>query len=271
MTENSPQSQALTRKLGQLGQAMAERESAQIYQFPLWGDPQRGVPNDLVRCALFAAAKGIDGQYNEDVPVFSQEGLNISYNGPSLTQDHLDVFEAVMHLAREMPEGNGVRFTAHGLLKLINRSTGKSDHERLTRTLKHLTSTAVTIKREGHGTYCGSLLPNWAEREEDGKFSIRIDRDLIKLFDRGFTVVEWKQRKVLARSPLAKHLQLWLSSHDKPYPVTVQYLHDITGSSTKELKRFRQALKKALNRLVEVGVLADWRIDERDKVYFVKA
>ncbi|MCP4936694.1 MAG: TrfA family protein, partial [bacterium] len=71
--------------------------------------------------------------------------------------------------------------------------------------------------------------------------------------------------------PLAKHLQLWLSSHDKPYPVTVQYLHDITGSNTKELKYFRRNLKAALNRLIEVGILADWRIDERDKVHFVKA
>ncbi|MCP5038943.1 MAG: RepB family plasmid replication initiator protein, partial [Rhodobacteraceae bacterium] len=200
-----------------------------IYQFPLWGDPQRGVPNDLIRCALFAAAKGIDGQYNERVPVFAQGDFSITYSGPSLTQDHLDVFEAIMHLAREMPEENAVRFTAHSLLKLIGRSTGKSDHDRLLRSLEHLTTTAVTIKRKGHGTYCGSLLPEWADREEDGKFSFRVNRNLIKLFDRGFTVIEWEQRKKLARSPLAKHLQLWLSSHDKPYPVTVQYLHDITG------------------------------------------
>ena len=267
MTKDTP----LDRKLENLTLAVQERESAKVYQFPLWGEPQRGVPNDLVRCALFAAAKGIDGQYNEDVPVFSQGDLSITYNGPSLTQDHLDVFEAVMHLAREMPEGNTVRFTAHGLLKLIGRGSGKSDYNRLYRSLKHLTTTAVTIKREGHGTYCGSLLPEWAEREEDGKFSIRINRNLIKLFDRGFTVIEWKQRKALARSPLAKHLQLWLSSHDKPYPVTVQYLYDITGSNIKELKYFRRNLKAALNRLKDVGVLADWWLDERDKVHFVKA
>ncbi len=266
-----PEYMPLNRKLGQLGKAVEKRESAKVYQFPLWGDTQRGVPNDLVRCALFAAVKGIDGKYNERVPVFSQGDLSITYSGPSLTQDHLDVFEAIMHLAREMPEGNAVRFTAHGLLKLIGRSTGKSDHDRLLRSLEHLTTTAVTIKRDGHGTYCGSLLPEWAEREEDGKFSICVNRNLIKLFDRGFTIIEWGQRKSLARSPLAKHLQLWLSSHDKPHPVTVQYLHDITGSTAKQLKHFRANLKKALNRLKDEGVLVDWRLDERDKVHFVKA
>lgn len=262
---------ALTKKLKSLEKGIAKRENAKVYQFPLWGDPQRGVPNDLVRCALFAAAKGIDGQYNEDIPVFSQAGLTITYSGPTLTQDHLDVFEAIMHLARAMPEGNAVRFSAHGLLKLIGRSTSGRDHERLLRALKHLTTTAVTIKCEGSGTYCGSLLPEWAEREEDAKFSIRINRQLIKLFDRGFTVVEWEQRKALARSPLAKHLQLWLSSHDKPFAVTVQYLHDITGSQAKHLKHFRQNLKVALNKLKEMGVLTDWRIDDADKVHFIKA
>ena len=261
----------LNQRLERLGKNVAARESAKVYQFPLWGDPQRGVPNDLVRCALFAATKGIDGQYNENVPVFSQAGLSITYNGPSLTQDHLDVFEAIMHLAREVPEGNTVYFSAHGLLKLIGRGTGKSDHDRLLRTLTHLTATAITIKREGSGTYCGSLLPEWADREDSGKFSICVNRNLIKLFERGFTVIEWQQRKALARSPLAKHLQLWLASHDEPYPVTVQYLHDITGSNTKSLKKFRQNLKRALNRLKEVGVLVDWRIDETDKVHFVKA
>ena len=261
----------LNQKLERLGKNIEARESAKVYQFPLWGDPQRGVPNDLVRCALFVATKGIDGQYREDVPVFSQAGLNVTYSGPSLTQDHLDVFEAIMHLAREMPEGNAVRFTAHGLLKLIGRSTGKSDHERLLRSLKHLAASVITIKRKEGPVYWGSLLPEGAIYPEQGRYTVIINRQLIKLFERGFTVIEWQQRKALARSPLAKHLQLWLASHEKPYPVSVQYLRDITGSQTKELRYFRRRLKDALNKLKEVGVLVDWHIDEDDKVHFVKA
>ncbi len=261
----------LNQKLDRLGKNIAALESAKIYQFPLWGDPQRGVPNDLVRCALFTATKGIDGQYNEDVPVFSQAGLSVTYSGPSLTQDHLDVFEAIMHLAREIPEGNAVCFTAHGLLKLIGRSTGRSDHERLLRSLKHLAASVITIKRKEGPVYWGSLLPEGAIYPEQGRYTVVINRQLIKLFERGFTVIEWQQRKALARSPLARHLQLWLASHEKPYPVSVQYLHDITGSQTKELRYFRRRLKEALNRLVEVGVLVSWHIDEADKVHIAKA
>jgi hypothetical protein len=261
----------LDRQLKNLGNKIAARESAKIYQFPLWGDPQRGVPNEFARSALFAAIHSKSREYLLDKPIFSQNGFSITYTGISLTQAHLDVFEGIMHLAREMSEGNAVHFTAHGLLKLIGRGTGKSDHVRLLRTLGELTATAVKIKREGYGTYCGSLLPEWADREDNGKFSIRINRDLIKLFERGFTVIEWEQRKALARKPLAQALHVWLCSHDKPYPVTVQYLHDITGSQIKTLKRFRQSLKAALDELKSVGVLADWHIDEADKVHFVKA
>ena len=262
----------LNQKLESLGKNIAVRESAKVYQFPLWGDPQRGVPNEFARSALFAAIKGTDGIYCERVPLFSQGNFTITYSGPRLTQDHLDVFEGIMHLAREMPEGNVVRFKTKSLLKLIGRSTGKRDRDRLLRALLHLTTAAVEIRSKDSGIYCSSLLPEWGEREEDtGYFTVCINRNLIKLFERGFTVIEWEQRKALARKPLAQALHVWLCSHEKPYPVTVQYLHDITGSQTKLLKHFRERLKVALDALKAIGVLVDWHIDEADKVHFVKA
>jgi hypothetical protein len=261
----------LEQQLDRLSKNIAARESAKVYQFPLWGDPQRGVPNEFARSALFAARKGTGVEYLSRVPVFSQQGFTVTYSGPRLTQDHLDVFEGIMHLARDMPEGSIVHFTARGLLKLIGRKTSGRDHERLLRTLEELTSTAVSIKRDDGALYWGSLLPEGAAKPENGYYAVAINRQLIKLFERGFTMIEWQQRKALTRKPLAQALHVWLCSHDKPYPVTVQYLHDITGSQTKALKHFRASLKVALNALKTVGVLANWHIDEADKVHFVKA
>ena len=261
----------LNQKLERLGKNIAVRESAKVYQFPLWGDPQRGVPNEFARSALFAARKGTGKEYLERVPIFSQQGFTVTYSGPRLTQDHLDVFEGIMHLARETPEGNTVYFTARGLLRLIGRKTSGRDYERLLRTLEQLTTTAVSIKRDDGALYWGSLLPEGAAKPENGQYAVVVNRQLIKLFERGFTVIEWEQRKALARRPLAQALHVWLCSHDKPYPVTVQYLHDVTGSQTKELRYFRHSLKVALDALKSIGVLADWYIDETDKVHFVKA
>ena len=260
----------LDQQLDRLGKNIAARESAKVYQFPLWGDPQRGVPNEFARSALFAARKGTGKEYLERVPIFSQQGFTVTYSGPRLTQDHLDVFEGIMHLARDMPEGDVVYFTARGLLKLIGRKTSGRDHERLLRTLEQLTTTAVSIKRDDGALYWGSLLPEGAAKSENGQYAVVVNRQFIKLFQRGFTVIEWEQRKALTRKPLAQALHVWLCSHDNPYPVSVQYLHDITGSQTKELWKFRQSLKVALNALKAIGVLIDWHIDSTDKVHFVK-
>ena len=262
----------LQAKLARLEKGIAKRESAKVYTFPIWWDAQRGIPNEFARSALFTASKGTDGIYLERMPLFSQGNFSVTYSGPRLTQDHLDVFEAIMHLARQMTEDEIVRFTTKGLLKLIGRGTGKQDRERLLRSLLHLTTAAIEIRAKDVGIYCGSLLPEWGKREEgSGCFTVRINRNLIKLFQRGFTTIEWRQRRALAKKPLAQALHVWLCSHDKPYPVTVQYLHDITGSNTKLLYHFRHRLKGALDELVKVGVLASWRLDENDKVHFVKA
>ncbi len=261
----------LDQQLESLGNKIAARESAKIHQFPLWGDPQRGVPNEFARSALFAAIHGRSREYLLDKPIFSQNGFSITYTGISLTQAHLDVFEGIMHLAREVPEGDIVRFTAHSLLKLIGRKTSGCDHKRLLNTLKELAATAVSIKRDNGAIYWGSLLPEGAAEPENGYYAVAVNRQLIKLFERGFTVIEWQQRKMLARKPLAQALHVWLCSHDKPYPVTVQYLHDITGSKAKALKHFRASLKAAFNELKAIGVLIDWHIDKVDKVHFVKA
>lgn len=263
---------AMKDRLSSMEKAVSKREASKVYQFPLWAEPQRGLPNDFARSALFSARKGAGNEFLRDQQIFAQSGISITYTGARLTQDHLDVFEGIMHLARAMPEGSAVRFTERGLLKLIGRATGGKDHKRLLLTLTDLTATSITIKRGDGRVYWGSLLPEGAAiPEENGKYVVILNRQLIKLFERGFTLVEIEQRRALARSPLAKHLQCWLSSHEKPYPVTVQYLHDVTDSGTRHLWKFRQSLKAALDRLVEVGVLQNWRIDDADKVHLVKA
>ena len=110
----------------------------------------------------------------------------------------------------------------------------------------------------------------WADRDDDGKFSIRINRQLIELFERGFTVIERQQRKALAHKPSAQAPHVWLCGHEKPYPVTVKYLRDLTGSQIKQLWKFRQSLKSALQELKNAGVLSEWRINDADKVHIIK-
>lgn len=167
-----------------------------------------------------------------------------------------------MHIARGVHEGNLIRFSAHRLLKLIGRNTGKTDHQWLHRTLKHLTATAVEIRDlRAKRLFFGSLLPRGAADEETSEYLVEINRDLAKLFDRGFTQVDWEQRRQLRRKPLAQWLHLYYSSHARPYPVSVGWLHDKSGSQTASMRAFRQNLKGALDEIQAVGVIQSWVID----------
>ena len=260
----------LRKSLESLHETVQRAESAKIYQLALWTDPQRGVPNEFVRSALFPAIQPNKAKYVEGQTLFGQDGFSITFTGKQLTQSDLDVYEGIMHIARGLHEGNKIRFTTYQLLKLIDRDTGRSQHQWLLRVLQRLTATSLAITRDGKKVFWGSLLPKGAADMEDGKFSVEVSREMVKLFSRGYTVIEWHQRRALGKKPLAQALHGWICSHAKPYPVSVQYLRDLTGSETRELKHFRASLRVALDAVQETGAIASWRIDSRDKVHIAK-
>jgi hypothetical protein len=260
-----------TRAVKALFESVERKESAKIYQLALWSDPQRGVPNEVARSALFAAVQPNKARYLEQEVLFSQDGFTITYTGRQLTQSDLDVFEGIMHIARGTGEGNKIRFRARELLRLIDRDTGKSQYQWLLNVMGRLTATCVAIHREGGDVFWGSLLPEGAAKLEDGSFTVEINRQLIKLFKRGYTVIEWEQRRALGKKPLAQHLHAWICSHERPYPVTVEYLRKLTGSDTKDLKHFRSSLKAALDAVQNAGAVSEWFIDTTDKVHITKS
>jgi hypothetical protein len=251
----------LQKTLENLQRTVEHRETAKVYQLPIWPDPARGVPNELIRSALFAAIQAQGRDYIDNTEIASQDGYSIIFTGQRLDQSHLDVFEGVMHIARGTHEGNRICFSAHKLLRLIGRNTGKSDHLWLHRTLKHLTATAVEIRdNKSRRLFWGSLLPRGAADEGTAQYAVEINRDLVKLFDRGFTQIDWEQRRLLRRKPLAQWLHLYYSSHAKPHPVSVAWLRSKSGSKTASLRAFRQKLKAALDEIQCAGVIASWQI-----------
>ena len=260
-------SRTFGRHLEKLQRSIQERDAKKVYQLSLWSDMQRGVPNEFVRSALFPCISANKARYVQQETIFSQEGFSIKYTGRQLTQSDLDVFEGIMHLGRGLHEGNHVEFSAHGLLKLIGRDTGKSQHDWLLNVLQRLTATSLMITREGTKVYWGSLLPEGAANFDSGRYRVELRKEMLQLFARGFTVIEWDQRRVLNKKPLAQALHGWICSHQpQPFPVTVKYLHSLTGSDTKELKHFRANLRTALAEIAATGAIKAWRID-RDKVH----
>ncbi len=252
---------ALAKSFQHLNEIIDRREQEKIYQLALWPDRDIGSPNELSRSALFPAIHPKNRTGLQNQLIASQGTYSIYYTGLQLDQSYFDVFQGVMHIARGVHEGNEVRFSAYRLLKLIGRSTGGKDHKWLYTAFQTLTATSVAIVKEGKRVFWGSLLPSGKADLETGEYAVQISRDLAKLFERGFTRIEWEQRRRLLHKPLAQWLQLYYASHAKPHDVSVDFLREKSGSSTKSLRAFRQNLKTALDQIQEVGVIAKWTID----------
>lgn len=260
----------VTESVARLQRTFEAREATKVYQFPIWPNPRRGIPNEIIRSALFAAIQAQGREYLDGAEIACQDGHAVRYTGQRLDQSHLDVFEGVMHIARGIHEGNKICFSAHRMLRLIGRSTGKSDHAWLSRTLHHLTATSLEIRdAQSSRVFWGSLLPRGAADEKTAQYVVEINRDLIRLFDRGFTQIDWDQRRSLRRKPLAQWLHLYFSSHARPFPVSVSWLREKSGSRSASLRSFRQKLKAALEEIQRVGVVVSWRI-ESDVVSIVR-
>ena len=250
-----------------------EREAAKVHQMDFWPDTHMGVPNELARSALFAAIKPpkkADRKLMQQAPIASQGEYSITYTGQQLDQEHIDIFEGIMHFARRVQEGNHVRLTRYALLKLLGKGDSKPEYDALLLHFEHLTATSVAISQGDKRVFWGSLLPRGAMDTETGEIVVEVSRDLTKLFGRGMSRVEWAERRKIGRHPLAKWLHLYYAGHVRPHPVSVTWLREHSGSDTTELFKFRQSLRKALQKLQAVGAIEAWEIDPNADLVHVR-
>jgi len=236
------------------------RGPAKVIQLPLWPETKRGAINAVLRSALFAAIQGKGRTALERELVAAQQGIEIRFTGWQLSQSELDVWEQVLHLARTQATGSECHFTARGLLKAMGRQTGKSDHEWLKLAVARLTGGVVEITSGGR-TYFGTLVEGGARDEDTGQYVVQINPKLAAFYgDAEWTQLDWEQRQQLRGKPLALWLMGFYASHAQPYPLTVEYLHKLSGSQTKQLRYFKKNLTKALRDIQAVGTIEAFEI-----------
>lgn len=242
----------------------APKKPAPQMSLDLWPDAVRGVPNAVLRGALFSISKRREFVKNELIA--SVEGHQIRFTGQRFNQTDLDTFEMLVHLARLQPLGNRVDFTAHSLLKTMGRGTGKSQHQQLHDEIIRLRSGNVEITWEAlDKVYGEGLVKKYYMDRALGRYVVELSPEMLTLYETGYSQVDWGQRQALTNN-LSKWLHGFYASHAKPYPYKVSTIKDLCGSTSKDLRDFRRMLKTALADLVRVGMLVDWTIDEKDLV-----
>ncbi len=228
-----------------------------------WPEAVRGVPNVALRSALFGVSN-TRKVYQKRTVIASVEGYEIRFLGTSFNQTDLDVWEMLLHLARLEPLGTKVEFTAHSLLKELGRSTGGKDHEQLKEELARLGSgwTEITDTK-AKKTFAGNFISSFVRDDETERYIITFNSATLKLYESGYTLIDWDQRQALGKNNLAKWLQGFYFSHAKPYPYKVETIYRLCGS-VAELKEFRRMLRIALAQLVKVGAIEGWSIESKN-------
>ncbi len=254
--------QSIETKLENLRKTVAEREKNGVVQLPLWPEPKRGAPNSFIRSALFAAIQGKDRQFMKEAVLASQDGIVVKFTGEQLNQADLDVWETIVHLARDQPLGTFCSFSAHGLLKAMGLNTGNSQHKQLHSTLIRLTACALEVTHDGK-TYFGPLIKSGAKDEIKRHYGIELNREIIQLFgENQWTALDWQQRQMLRERPLAQALHAFYSSHRNPFAVKLETLQSYTGSRNKQAASFKRQVKAALDELIMVGFLMSYEFDD---------
>lgn len=253
-------------------QQMAAASVAPV-QLRFWPDDRRGAPNALLRSALFSAGKPTNTR-----KLFKQHTLavlgpcTISYTGPQLYQPELDVWLELVHRCRLRELGTGTEFPVRSFLKSLGRSAGKSDYKALVGTFRLLASTLIEVAaRDDKGRvrgYMGHLVDSLEHNEATGGWRATLNPKIASLFAPSeHTWLHAGARQALGRSFLAKWLHGYFSTHQAPFPISVERLRELSGSSTKQqLRDFRRSVRKALDEVAAVeradGRGFEWLIED---------
>ena len=247
---------AFQQRIANLGKhASARARDSKVYHLPLWPEPARGIPNPVLRGALFAAVQGKNRAVFQRELLACQKGLQIRFTGIQLDQSDLDVWEQALHLARLHPLGTRCEFSVYGFLKALGRKTGKSEHEWLKNSFARLMGCGVELtNQQERKTYGGSLL-EFMRDEDSGRYVVIFNPKILTFYEGGWTAIDWQERQLLRGKPLALWLHGYLATHAKPYPVKIETIRSFSGSSNKELRDFKRKLIVALSELKNIGFI----------------
>jgi hypothetical protein len=255
----------ISRKRKPVGKAAKAAPAPQM-ALDLWPEAVRGVPNAILRGALFTVMKERPAMNRELIAATA--GIEIRYTGFRLNQTDLDVWEQLMHLQRLQPAGLPIRFSARSFLKSLGRSTGKAQHEELKQAFSRLSANNAEITHKAEKkTFSGSLVEKYFRDEVTQEYIMFLESHIFSYYQFGYTQVDWPQRQALGSNNLSKWLHGFYSSHAAPYPYKVETIKELCGSTTKALREFRRSLKGALEELVRVKAITGWRIDDSDLVH----
>lgn len=247
-----------------------QRASKPSVFLPCVKKDMRLAPNVALRTALFSAMADRNKQdqareFVRDRQVAGLSNMRVRFTGQVLDQQDLDVFLAVLVMARDQALGSLIVVPARQLLCLQGKGDDGRSYVDLHASLKRLAGAVLEIE-QGSARFIGSLISSAKRLHSGDAWTIRVDPDLVNLFmPGGYTSLNAQVRAALNGKPLAKWLDGYYSSQPNAHPLKLETVRDICGSKAKDMRSFKQTLVKALLSVEMArrahGAVFVWEID----------
>jgi hypothetical protein len=248
----------LSDKITALSRRSVDKNRLKPLLLPEWPESKRGTPNTFLRSALFSAITTKNRADLKDVVLASQNNIVIRYTGEQLNQDDLTLWETLVNLSKSKPLETMCEFSCYEILKAMGSADGAAEYQRLDEGIHRLATAHVDINNR---MYFGAMILQGSKDGANGRYTLMLNRLLINLYKQN-TWIDWDQRLMLKKKPLAQFLHGYYSSHKKPFAVKVETIRGLCGSKTKSKAKFKQNLTAALAELVDIGFLKSYSIDD---------
>ena len=213
-----------------------------------WPPVSFGIPNAVLRSALFGIQRERTGVGLIDDMILVYSGNIIRYTGPCLNQDDSLVWQIIIRAARQSltPMGGLVQLSTNEILNSLERTDGGANFAWLKSCMERLTKAYISIETEVEETR-SHLLIGYKVDKKTKKISVGISSLLYPLFASDLTDAD-VLRKTKLKSQLTRWLHDFYSSHSEPYNYSVDKIKELSRSN-KQTSKFKKMIEESIEEL----------------------
>jgi hypothetical protein len=230
------------------------------------------MPNTISRSALFAPIARGKRKYLEDVKVASRKEIDIKYTGKQLDMADSDVFMIAIKELHEANLGDQVKISRYKLLNMLGKGKSGKEYVWLEQSLKRLKRSVITVTTEQYEIMV-SLIDEYIKNKDTNAYYLKFNPKIIRLFDnQQYGLIDWdKRKKISKRINLTKWMQTYIASNRKGEQfISVEKLKGWCGHTDRPVRKFKVALKEAMEELKRLKIIKNYTINKRNIVTFIR-
>jgi len=239
-------------------------------------DDQRFIPNEYARSSLFTTRNKTQPRRSMTREKLFHLNPNISvlYTGAELrAEDDEIIWLQILHYGKRTEIGKPYEFLLKDLVNDVGWSKSGGNYERARNCISRLRANEVLVLNDKAFGRSGSmsLISEYESiNNEEGKqslFRVLINPNILVLFaGNTFASLHWDKYRDL--TPIARRLADYIESHKEPFPLDLEKFKSMCGSTTIEMRSWKQNCKTACQEIEQKGIAKRAWV-EAEKIFII--